>query len=163
MTTVTDPLVGLFRDYPLSTLAVVVIVLVLTIGLAWLIVRQAGGWLAQAAMGNDPPQSLILALSFLTLVAIVGALITKAESAWTLAATGLGALAASLTSYFQLSRERMAFNSEMEELRTRTDIPASDPEVVSDSEPEAADDPELTIVEDEVTVADQPEQRPREE
>jgi hypothetical protein len=63
---------------------------------AWLLTRS----MVRAATLPDP-QPLVVAIALLTLVALLGALVTGNESAYTLAATGLGAIAGALTATYK--------------------------------------------------------------
>jgi hypothetical protein len=132
--------VVLFREYPAYTFLTVVVAALVGLLIGALIIRQVSAYFSQAANESDPPSSLILTLSFLTLVAVVGGLVTNSESAWTLAATGLGALAASLTSYFQLSRERLIGSNERKAQAMGWERPVVGLDDTQEFDPVVADD-----------------------
>ena len=71
---------------------------------AYWAVRAVSHYFSSAAR-QTPPTSLVASISLITILTVVGAFLTDYESAWTLAATGLGALAGSLTSWFQMERQ----------------------------------------------------------
>ena len=105
---------------------VITIGVVFSLALIWFILRNVGGYFVRSAVVGDLPSTLILVLALITLVLVVGGLITGSDSAWTVAATGVGAIAASLTSYFQRSntaieQDRMV-NEDLEE-KESTDEP----------------------------------------
>jgi hypothetical protein len=80
---------------------IITVGVVFSLALIWFILRNVGGYFVRSAVVGDLPSTLILVLALITLVLVVGGLITGSDSAWTVAATGVGAIAASLTSYFQ--------------------------------------------------------------
>lgn len=51
------------------------------------------------------PQPLVIALALLTLIALLGALVSGNENAYTLAATGLGAIAGAVTATWGNKRD----------------------------------------------------------
>jgi hypothetical protein len=71
-------------------------VTVIAASAAWLLTRS----MVRAASFPDP-QPLVVAIALLSLVALLGALVTGNESAYTLAATGLGAIAGALTATYR--------------------------------------------------------------
>jgi len=89
--------------YPGWTIVLVTAGIVLALTIVWFIIRQVGAYFVKSAVVGDLPATLILVLALITLVLVVGGLLTDSESAWTVAATGVGAIAASLTAYFQRS------------------------------------------------------------
>jgi hypothetical protein len=80
--------------------AVLAIAIAVGVGFGVLLVRSLSATISDAAR-LPAPSALIVALSLLTLVAIIGALLTGDESAWTVGATGIGAMAGSLTAVYQ--------------------------------------------------------------
>lgn len=80
--------------------ALLAIAITIGIGFGTLLVRSLSGTITDAAR-LPAPSALIVALSLLTLVAVLGALFTGDESAWTVGATGIGAMAGSLTAVYQ--------------------------------------------------------------
>jgi Mn2+/Fe2+ NRAMP family transporter len=60
---------------------------------AWFITRS----MVRVAENVPDPQPLVIALALLTLLALLGALVTGNENAYTLSATGLGAIAGAVT------------------------------------------------------------------
>ena len=102
MTTADDVLIDLGAR-PGWAILVITIGVVIGLALIWFILRSVGGYFVRSAVVGDLPATLILVLALITLVLVVGGLLTDSESAWTVAATGVGAIAASLTAYFQRS------------------------------------------------------------
>jgi hypothetical protein len=100
MTTVDDVLIDL-GTRPGWAILVITVGVVVGLALIWFIIRSVGTYFVRSAVVGDLPATLILVLALITLVLVVGGLITGSDSAWTVAATGVGAIAASLTSYFQ--------------------------------------------------------------
>lgn len=78
----------------------------LALGVAALLVRILGQAFTSAGSTTGFRGILILALSLLTMLAMIGALFTDSEPAWTVAATGVGALAGSLTQLFEGTKDR---------------------------------------------------------
>ena len=114
---------------------------VLALALVWFILRQVGGYFVNSARVGDLPSTLILVLALLALVLIVGALITGSDSAWTVAAAAVGAISASLTSYFQ--RTNTAIEADRAPLEEEPDedhlLPQEDWDVVqADAEERSA-------------------------
>jgi hypothetical protein len=58
------------------------------------------------AAESSPPNALVLALAVLTALAIAGGITTDNDEAWAIAAAGIGALAGSVTSLFQIDQKR---------------------------------------------------------
>jgi hypothetical protein len=73
----------------------VLLVLASAMLIAWAVIHSAS---------LPPPAALITSLALLSLFAIAGGIATDTEAAWTIAAAGVGALAASVTSMFQNTR-----------------------------------------------------------
>jgi uncharacterized membrane protein len=63
-------------------------------------------WALYWAVKQPPPAALVTALSILTLFAIAGGIVSTSDEAWTIAAAGVGGLAASVTSVFQNEKFR---------------------------------------------------------
>ena len=70
-------------------------------------IRVAARYFGNVAT-QEPPASLVAAISLIALVSLIGALVTNYESAWTITATGVGALAGSLTQWFTRPNDRPA-------------------------------------------------------
>lgn len=85
-------------DVDAYALIVVSISIVIGIGLGLLALRFFASALSEAIRG-PVASALMMVIGLLTLVFGVGALLTSDESAWTVTAAGMGALAASLTTY----------------------------------------------------------------
>ena len=109
MTTADDVLIDLGAR-PGWAILVITIGVVIGLALIWFILRSVGGYFVRSAVVGDLPATLILVLALITLVLVVGGLITGSESAWTVGATGVGALAASLTSYFQRTNTAIEYD-----------------------------------------------------
>lgn len=75
-----------------------------SIVMAVLIVRVLGKYI-MASMDKPTPSALIVAVTMLTFVALFGGLFTNSESAWAIAASGVGALSTGLLSFFNRSNE----------------------------------------------------------
>ena len=95
-----DPIIDLGAR-PGWAILVITIGVVIGLALIWFIVRQIGVYFINSSQTGDIASTLVLTLALLALVLIVGALVTGSDSAWTVAAAAVGAIAASLTSYFQ--------------------------------------------------------------
>lgn len=67
----------------------------------YLFARLLLGNITAAAAGERPMTTLMTILGVLSLVSLVGALFTRDESAFTIAATGMGAFAGALTARAQ--------------------------------------------------------------
>mgnify|MGYP007029156544 FL=1 len=93
-----DPVLD--TDHPVATAVFAAIGFLVGLAIMAMMLRLVGRYFLTAATGRDIPATLSLMLALLTLVLIVGAFLTGDDNAWTLAATGIGALAASLTSMF---------------------------------------------------------------
>lgn len=105
MIIVDDPIETFLSSRPVSTIVFIVIAFILGVLVTWVLLRMIGRYFLEASDDRDLPATLVLTLSLITLILVIGGLITKDESAWTLAATGIGALAASLTSYFTRTKD----------------------------------------------------------
>lgn len=91
-----DPGNMLLFGQEVNTMAVIVTVLALMVALTLVFVR------ALVKAGNlPPPAALVTALSVLTMMAIAGGIFSDSQSAWTIAAAGIGALAGSVTAVFR--------------------------------------------------------------
>jgi hypothetical protein len=84
----------------LANAAALAVAIAIGVSFGVLLVRSLSSTISDAAR-LPAPSALIVALSLLTLVAIIGALLTGDESAWTVGATGIGAMAGSLTAVYQ--------------------------------------------------------------
>lgn len=91
-----DPGNILLFGQEVNAMAVILIVLALMVALTFVFVR------ALVAAGRlPPPAALVTALSVLTMMAIAGGIFSDSQSAWTIAAAGIGALAGSVTAVFR--------------------------------------------------------------
>lgn len=79
-----------------NTMAVVLVAMLLIVTITIVFVR------ALVTAGRlPPPAALVTALSVLTMLAIAGGIFADSNSAWTIAAAGIGALAGSVTAVFR--------------------------------------------------------------
>lgn len=91
-----DPGNMLLFGQEVNTMAVFLIAMTLLVALTLVFVR------ALVAAGQlPPPAALVTALSVLTMMAIAGGIFADSNSAWTIAAAGIGALAGSVTAVFR--------------------------------------------------------------
>jgi hypothetical protein len=82
-----------FEDFVQPGILVLITISTLIGGVvAWFMARS----MIKAAEFPDP-QPLVIALGLLTLIALLGALVSGNENAYTLAATGMGAIAGAVT------------------------------------------------------------------
>ena len=84
--------------FDLSTESAVVVLIAFTLVL---LAAMVLAWAVIAASKSPPPTALVVSLSLLSLFAIAGGIATRSESAWAVAAAGVGALAGSVMSMFQ--------------------------------------------------------------
>jgi uncharacterized membrane protein len=84
--------------FDLSTSSAVVVLLAFTLVL---LAAMMLAWAIIAASKRPPPTSMVVSLALLSLFAIAGGIATRSESAWAVAAAGVGALAGSVVSMFQ--------------------------------------------------------------
>jgi hypothetical protein len=89
-----------FNEYAVKELFAVVVGLGLILLIAMVTVRA----LVRAAE-FPPPATLVTALSVLTLVSIAGGITTNNDEAWAIAAAGIGALAGSVSTVYQNTRD----------------------------------------------------------
>lgn len=93
--TTTDSSTGLIESFEVLAVEVAIVTLVmlaLFVSFAWAILKA----------GRLPhPSSLITALSLLTFLALIGFLLTEAESLVALASAGVGAIAGAVTTSFK--------------------------------------------------------------
>jgi hypothetical protein len=89
-----------FNEYAVKELFAVVVGLGLILLIALVTVKA----LVKAA-DYPPPATLVTALSGLTLVSIAGGITTNNDEAWAIAAAGIGALAGSVSTVYQNTRD----------------------------------------------------------
>jgi hypothetical protein len=118
------------------------------IGLAVLLILGSAlliTWAILRSAKLPPPTALITSLALLSLFAIAGGITTKTEAAWTIAAAGVGALAASVTSMFQNTRydpsqtveKAVAVVQEIERQEQAQTTQSFTPPIISDDTAEA--------------------------
>lgn len=95
-----DPL-DVFEDHPAATLILALFLFVLAGAVVYIFARLVINSLAHATRAEQPVTTLMAILGTLSVVALVGALFTRDESAFTIAATGMGAFAGALTARSQ--------------------------------------------------------------
>ena len=128
------------NKYPF-TAGIIILSLVLLSGIiVYFLARMLLNNINYAGNQGHPMNTLMLILGTVTIVALIGALFTREESAYTIAATGVGAFAGALTARAQAldEEEERTFiaNSHYEEpvgeevVEEQDDLPA--PESVND-------------------------------
>jgi len=94
-------------DFKIVVILCGVIVVLIVSGLTWIITRS----MLKSASDANAQQPLVISLGALTFVALMGALITNNGDAFTLAATGMGAIAGAVTASWSEARNRIDQNA----------------------------------------------------
>jgi len=95
-------------DFKIVVVLIGVIVVMVIGFLTWIITRSMS---KSAEVGSNPQQPLVISLGTLTFVALIGALITKNQDAFTLAATGMGAIAGAVTASWSHMQDQVKSNT----------------------------------------------------
>lgn len=96
-----------FADrYPFTALVLILVLFVAGAAVAYVFARLLLRNIHAAAGIEQPMTTLMLILGILSVVALIGALFTRDESAFTIAATGMGAFAGALTARSTAVQER---------------------------------------------------------
>lgn len=95
-----------FERNPISTTMVFIVLVALAAGIMYVFARMLIKSLNDSAKFEQPMTTLMLILGTISIVALIGALFTRDESAFTIAATGVGAFAGALTARSQAVLER---------------------------------------------------------
>lgn len=88
-------------EHPLQAVIVILALAAVVAGVGYVFARLLLRNLTVAATADSPMTTLMLILGTLSVVALLGALVTRDESAFTIAATGMGAFAGALTARAQ--------------------------------------------------------------
>lgn len=123
-----------FDAHPGFSLVVFALLTLVGIALIYIFARLLIGSLQNSAKADQPLTTLMLILGTVSIVALIGALFTNNESAFTIAATGVGAFAGALSAGAQ-----KAIAGEFED---KTPAPAIYPVPLGPAEPE----PEPTLI-----------------
>lgn len=86
-----------FDRHPAFTLVIISAITLAGIALVYVFARLLIGSLQKSARYDQPLTTLMLILGTISIVALIGALFTNNESAFTIAATGVGAFAGALS------------------------------------------------------------------
>ena len=133
-----------FTDRPVTTIFVLVLLTLAAVAIVYLFGRMLVKSLNDSAQFEQPLTTLMLILGTISIVALVGALFTKNESAFTIAATGVGAFAGALSSGAQKAIEHW-------EKGSAAGPPAIEEEIEDDApQPVLVDDLEVAAAEDDI-------------
>jgi hypothetical protein len=97
-------------DLKVVIILVSVIIILIVSGLTFIITRAMSK--TTTATIDNAQQPLVISLGMLTFVALIGALVTNNGDAFTLAATGMGAIAGAVTASWNDMRNRIDRNAQ---------------------------------------------------
>lgn len=92
-------------DRPTVTLLAALFLFVMAGAIVYVFARLILNSLSHATRAQQPVTTLMAILGTLSVVALIGALFTRDESAFTIAATGMGAFAGALTARWQAAMD----------------------------------------------------------
>ena len=94
-----------FQKAPITTIVVILSLVIVGGVIMYVFARLLIRSLNESASYEQPMTTLMLILGTVTIVSLIGALFTRDESAFTIAATGVGAFAGALTARSQALAE----------------------------------------------------------
>lgn len=135
-----------FDTHPGFSLVLFAALTIVGIALIYIFARLLIGSLQNSAKADQPLTTLMLILGTVSIVALIGALFTNNESAFTIAATGVGAFAGALSAGAQ-----KAITGEFED---KTPAPVIYPVPLGPAEPEPEPKPESITYESESSLSE---------